>query len=1066
MAAKHQAEKKKEGGQGAGVATLFVSRPVLAIVLNLLIVVAGLAAYSGIEVRELPNIDQPVVTIRTTYTGATPETIDKEITGIIEGAVARTPGVVAISSQSSAGRSNVTVQFDSSTDINVAANDLRDAVGNLRGLPTESAFTPPTIVKADTGSDAIMRLAVTSQTMPIDQLTGVVNDVIVDRLAAVNGVADVQLFGDRDPLVRILINTDALAARNLTVNDLLQALNTVTLDAPAGNVADNNQSLLLRADATTKSAEEIGAIQINPNVKVSDVADVIFGPADTTTTLRINAQNGVGLAIVRQAKSNSLDISSGVHAAVDELNKQLPEGVKLTITSDDATYIRDSIREVILTLALATAIVVAIIYLFLRSLRVTFIPAVTVPIALVGTFAAIWAAGFSINILTLLALVLATGLVVDDAIVVIENISRQRGLGMGPRAAAVLGVRQVFFAVLSITATLVAVFVPISFFPGVAGRLFSEFGFVLAFAVILSSFVALTLSPMLASRLVGDEEHAHHNRFSQALGNFGERCVRLYARLLDAALAAPAIVIVIAVIFAGGAYFAFRVLPSELTPPEDRGSIPLSVRGPPGATVDFVADQMRRVEGIMRPYVQSGEIVNTFSTAQGGGGGGFMFATLADWNKRTRSQADITAELNRKLQNIPGIQVSAFTSNSLGIRGGGQGLQFSITGTDYTELGKAADKLIAAMQDDPVFATVRLNFDTTQPQLSVNIDRERASSVGVSVSNITSAIQTLVAGNNLGNYYIADQPIEILAQAPDGTIEDATGLENVEMRSDTGKMVPLSSLVTFQESAVAPTLARESQRRAMPISATLAPGVDLRQAMNHMEAIAAKNLPAGTGYVYTGEAKELNNASSGVIQTFAFALLVVVLVLAAQFESFSSALILMATVPFGLASAMYAIVLTGGSLNIYSEIGLVMLVGLMSKNGILMVEFANQLRDQGQSVLEAIRNAALIRLRPIVMTMIATVLGGLPLLLTGGAGAEARRSLGWIIVGGLGFATIATLFLTPVVFTLLARFSKPRIAEERRLERELAEAEAIAPRGLTPSGHDRADIAELPAAAE
>ena len=850
MAAK---AKKKEGRQGASIAGLFVSRPVLAIVLNLLIVVAGLAAFSSIEVRELPNIDQPVITVRTNYSGATPETIDKEITGVIEGAVARTPGVVAISSQSSAGQSRVTIQFDPSTDINTAASDLRDAVGNIRGLPDDPAFSPPTIVKADTNSDAIMRLAATSTDLPIDQLTAVVGSQIVDRLAAVSGVADVQLFGDRNPLVRILINSDALAARSLTVNDLLSALSTVTLDAPAGKVSDDNQSLLLRADASTKSADEIAAIQVNPQVKVSDVAEVIFGPADQTSSLRINGQNGVGLAIVRQAKSNTLDISTGVRAAVAELNASLPKGVKLTITSDDATFIRDSISEVLLTLGLATAIVIAIIYLFLRSLRVTFIPAVTVPIALTGAFAAIWAAGFSLNILTLLALVLATGMVVDDAIVVIENISRQRGLGMGPRAAAVLGTRQVFFAVLSTTATLVAVFIPISFFPGVAGRLFSEFGFVLAFAVMLSAFVALTLSPMMASRLIGDKEHAEsHNPIGRRVVAIGESAVRLYARLLRGALNAPMIVIVVAVLFAGGAYFAYRLLPSELTPQEDRGSIPLSVRAPPGATVDYVADQMRRVEQVMQPYIKSGEVTNTFAIAQGGGGGGFMFSTLAPWDQRSRSQATITAELNRKLLGIPGIQVSAFTSNSLGIRGGGQGLQFSITGTDYDALGKAADTLIAAMQDDPVFATVRLNFDTTQPQLSIKIDRARASSVGVSVQNISAAIQTLVAGNNLGNYYIADQPIEILAQAPDGAIQDPTGLENVQLRSSSGKMVPLSSLVTFEESAVAPSLARESQRRAMPISATLSPNVDLRQAMNHMEAIAAKTLPAGTGFVYTG----------------------------------------------------------------------------------------------------------------------------------------------------------------------------------------------------------------------
>ena len=1054
---------------GAAIAGLFVGRPVLAIVLNLLIVVAGIAAFTGVEVRELPNIDQPVVTIRTSYTGATPETIDKEITGIIEAAVARTPGVVAISSQSNAGQSRVTVQFSTSTDINVAASDLRDAIGNLRGLPTDSAFTPPTIVKADTDSDAIMRLAATSATLPIDELTAVVNDRIVDRLAAVSGVADVQLFGDRDPLVRVLIDPDALAARNLTVNDLLGALSTVTLDAPAGSVADDNQSLLLRADASTKSADEIAAIRINPDVRVSDVASVIFGPADRTSSLRINGENGVGLAIVRQAKSNTLDISTGIHAAVDELNASLPDGVKLTVTSDDATFIRDSISEVILTLGLATAIVIGIIYIFLRSLRVTFIPAITVPIALAGAFAAIWAAGFSINILTLLALVLATGMVVDDAIVVIENISRQRSLGMGPRAAAVLGTREVFFAVLSTTATLVAVFVPISFFPGVAGRLFSEFGFVLAFAVMLSAFVALTLTPMLASRLISahDADDGKRSGVSRAIGLVGERAVRLYARILDAALAAPMIVILIAAVFAGGAYFAFRALPSELTPLEDRGSIPLSVRGPPGATVDYVTDRMRAVEKVMQPYIASGEITSTFATARGGGGGGFMFATLAPWDERTRSQAEITAEMNRQLREIPGIQVSAFTSNSLGIRGGGQGLRFSITGTDYTALGEAADKLIAAMQEDPVFATVQLNFDTTQPQLAVKIDRARASSVGVSVADISSAIQTLVAGKNLGNYYIADQAIEIVARAPDGVIQDPAGLEHVAMRSSSGKMVPLSSLVTFEESAVAPSLARESQRRSMPISATLAPDVDLRQAMNRMEAIAKQVLPEGTGYVYTGEAKELNSASSGVVQTFAFALLVVLLVLAAQFESFSSAFILMATVPFGVASAIYAIALTGGSLNIYSEIGLVMLVGLMAKNGILMVEFANQLRDRGQPVMEAIRNASLIRLRPIVMTMIATVLGGLPLLFTGGAGAESRRALGWIIVGGLGFATLATLFLTPVVFSLLAGFAKPRAAEEARLERELAEAEARPQAAATqPTPEEAGEIPDFPAAAE
>jgi HAE1 family hydrophobic/amphiphilic exporter-1 len=1056
---------------GTGIAGLFVSRPVLAIVLNLLIVVAGIAAFTGVEVRELPNIDQPVITIRTTYTGAAPATIDNEITAIIEGAVARTPGVVSISSQSRSGISQVTIQFDESTDIDVAANDLRDAIGAIRTLPEDA--DPPTIVKADANADPIIRIFATSSKLPIDQLTRVVDDRVVDRLAAVPGVADVQLNGNRNPQITINIDPDALTARHLTVADLVGALDSVALDAPAGQVSDSNRTLFVRADATAKSAEEISAIEINATTRVGDIADVVFGPAERTSALRMNGNAGVGVNIIRQAKSNALEISSGVRAAVDQLNALLPDDVKLVVTSDDATFIRGSIESVIIDLLLATAIVIGIIYVFLRSVRITFIPAITVPIALIGAVAAIWVAGFSINILTLLALVLATGLVVDDAIVVIENIMRQRGLGLGPRAAAVLGTRQVFFAVISTTATLAAVFIPISFFPGVAGRLFSEFGFVLAFAVILSVFVALTLSPMLASRWIGDGSHhkPSRNPIGRAVSAFGHRAEHLYARLLTVALNAPFVVVVASLGFAAAAGLAFTQLPSELTPPEDRGFVPMAVSAPQGATVDYTSDQVRRVEAIVQPLVEAGEVKNVFATAQGAGGtgfggnSGFVFLTLTPWDQRQRTQMEITAELNRKLQSIPGIQVFTRTANSLGIRGGGQGLQFAITGTDYGPLSDAADALMEAMRQDPTFDTVRLNYDTTQPQISIKIDRDRASDLGIPVSSISIALQTLLAGEDLGDFYIGDDQIEIWAQAPYGLIQDTSGLDRIQLRTAGGKMAPLSSLVSFEEVAVAPSLQRQDQRRAVPMTATLTPGIDLRQAMTALQSVAAKALPSGMNIVFTGEAKELNTTSSGVLQTFAFALLVVVLVLAAQFESFNSAFILIATVPFGLAAAIFAMLLTGGSLNIYSQIGLVMLVGLMSKNGILIVEFANQLRDQGQSVRDAIHNAALIRLRPVVMTMIATVLGGLPLLITGGAGAEARRALGWIIVGGLGFATIATLFLTPVVFSLLARFAKPRIAEQQRLERELAAA-GDAPRGFEPTPEEAGEEPPMREAAE
>jgi HAE1 family hydrophobic/amphiphilic exporter-1 len=517
-------------------------------------------------------------------------------------------------------------------------------------------------------------------------------------------------------------------------------------------------------------------------------------------------------------------------------------------------------------------------------------------------------------------------------------------------------------------------------------------------------------------------------------------------------------------LFAGAAVVAYGFLPQELTPPEDRGFVPVSINAPQGSTVDYTVEQIRKVEAMAMPVVMDGEATNLFAITRGGGTGGFMFLTLAPWHERDRSQMEIAAELNRKLQAIPGIQVSARNSNSLGLRGGGQGVSFSITGAEYAEIADAADTLIRVMEQDPTFDNIRLNYDTTQPQLSINVDRQRATDAGVSVDTIATIVQTVLSGRDVGDFYIGDDPIEIRARLPEGMIQDPSGLDAIQLRTDSGAMVPLSSFVTFEEVAVAPNLPRQDQSRAVPIVAGLGEGVALGQGMNEVLRLAEENLPPGMGISFSGEAKELASSSGSVYRTFIFAILIVLLVLAAQFESFISAFILMATVPFGLAAAVFAILLSGGSLNLYSQIGLVMIVGLMAKNGILMVEFANQLRDSGQSVPDAIRNASMIRLRPIVMTMMSTVLGGLPLILRGGAGAEARQALGWIIVGGLGFATLATLFLTPVVYLLLARFAKPRIAEEHRLAEEMAAA--ARPRSLSSDEEFDIDPRRMPDAAE
>ncbi|HEV7368246.1 efflux RND transporter permease subunit [Arenibaculum sp.] len=1042
------------------IASLCVRRPVLAIVLSLLIVVAGAAAILGVEVRELPNVDRPVITVRTDYAGAAPETMDVQVTSVVEGAAARVPGATSISSSSSYGESRVRIQFDPSIDLQAAANDVRDAVARIAGRLPEDA-EDPIVVKADADAQAVMRLAVTSATRPIEDLTDLVEEQVVDRIAAVGGVADVQTYGLRQQVIRVVVDPVALASRGISATDVRDALRDAASDAPAGTLSTRNQELILRADARVTSAEEVARLAIGPTTRLSDIATVISGPAVPQSSIRFDGRNGVGLGIIRQAQSNTLSISADVRAAVATLERTLPDDVRIVVTSDDATFIEGSVREVALTLLLSTAIVVAIIFAFLRSWRTTLIPAVTVPVALIGTVAAIWLAGFSINILTLLALVLATGMVVDDAIVVLENIERRRAEGIGPRAAAVLGTRQVFFAVIATTATLASVFVPISFLPGTAGRLFTEFGYVLAVAVLLSSFVALTLCPMLASRLVGGGTGGHAAGPGEpAREGVGQR---LYRVLLDAALGAPLVALALAVGFAVLAAGTLRSLPQELTPAEDRGSVLIRVSAPEGVNLDYTNRQMLEIEEIVAPLLASGEAVRSFAIAGSGGSAnsGFFIVTLAPWHERARSQQEIVRELTDQFSAMPGARVMIFGGNSLGIRGGGSGLQFALTGSDYGRLQQAAEELIVAMQERlPQLDSPRLGYETTQPQISVRIDRERAADLGIAVADISATLQIMMGSRDVAELRAGSDIIPILLEAPAGTVDDPGDIENLYVTTNDGRVLPLSSLVTLEEVAVASELEREAQLRAMPVTAGLADGYAMGQAVEDVRALADEVLPPDIGLLLTGEAATLEETSGSMAWTFAFAILVVLLVLAAQFESFVSAVVIVLTVPFGLAAAVLAIWLSGGSLNIYSQIGLVMLVGLMAKNGILIVEFANQLRDEGYRVHDAIREAALVRLRPVLMTMISTVLGGLPLVLASGAGAEAREALGWIVVGGLGISTLFTLFLTPVAFLLLAGLSKPRAAEERRLDRELGEAEGRPRIANDPPDGPRAAAAE------
>jgi HAE1 family hydrophobic/amphiphilic exporter-1 len=1026
-----------ESKSGQSFTALFVRRPILAAVLNTLLVVAGIAAFFGVEVRELPDVDQPVVTVRTVYDGASPQTMDQEITQVIEGAVARVSGLKALSSSSQFGNSRVTMEFSDTVDLSEAANDVRDAIGRVvNQLPDQA--DEPQIVKADADSDAIMRLAVTSSTLSMDDLTQLVDNQIVDRLAAVEGVADVQLYGSQDKIFRVDVNQAALAGRGMTVADVSTALASAALDVPAGSMESTRQDIVVRATASLTTPQDFENVLIGPNVRLRDVATVTLGPDDGTTTLRSNGVQGVGLGIIRQAQSNTLNISAGVKQAVAEMQDALPEGTRIAITSDDAVFIQGALHEVELALMLSAGIVVVVIYLFLRDWRATIIPAITMPVALIGTLVAVYMAGFSLNILTLLAIVLATGLVVDDAIVVLENIVRRRTEGMGPRAAAVLGTQEVFFAVLATTATLAAVFIPLSFLPGQIGGLFREFGFVLAFSVGLSSITALTLCPMLASRMLTRPIVEKHG----IVGAIGGWLARLYAVALRFCLNAPLVVILVSVLFSGAAYQVFGLVKSELTPREDRSSIMLRLTAPQGVSLDYTRDQMQRVEENLQPLRDSGEIRNIFSISGFASNinSGFMVLTLAPWDERARSQDQIVTDVNQAVARVPALRGFAQQGNSLKIRGAGNGLQMALVGNSNEQLTQTALKVIAAMEQSKTFDTPRLSNEPTQAQLSVAINRERASDLGIDITGLSSAMQSLLEGRSIVDVFVDGEALSVKLNSSTRPLDDPTDLENIFLKAGDGKIVPMSTIATLKESAVAPQLTREQQLSSVSFQANLPDGVALGDAVAEVQAIAKPLMPPGVRMIPLAEAKTLGENSSAMMMTFGFAIAIIFLVLAAQFECVLSSVIIMSTVPLGLACAAIALVVTGSSLNVYSQIGLVLLVGVMAKNGILIVEFANQLRDRGLGVREAIETACLMRLRPVMMTMIATVVGGVPLVLAHGAGAEARIALGWVIVGGLGFATLVTLFITPVAYLLIARFTQPHSHEAQRLNRELDHA--------------------------
>ncbi|KAF1687337.1 multidrug transporter AcrB [Pseudoxanthomonas broegbernensis] len=1039
---------------------LSIKRPVFAAVVSLLLVVLGVMSFMRLTLRELPNIDPPIVSVQVNYPGASAAVVETRITQILEDGLAGIEGIRTIQSSSRNGRADVTIEFNLTRDIEAAANDVRDRVSRVMDRMPEEA-DPPEIAKVEADADVIIWLNMRSTAMDTMELTDYADRYVVDRLSSLDGVARVQLGGGQRYAMRIWLDRDAMAARGIAASDVERALRAENVELPAGRIESQDRDFTLRVERGYRQPEQFAQLPLGKGadgyvVRLGDVAAVELGPEERRAYLRSNGVPNVGLGIVRTSTANALDVARAARAEAEVIQKSLPEGTDIFVAYDSTTFIEASIERVYWTLAEAMVLVFGVIWLFLGSLRAALIPAVTVPVCLVAAFIALYAFGFSINLLTLLALVLCIGLVVDDAIVVLENVQRRADLGEPPLVAARRGTAQVAFAVIATTAVLVAVFLPVGFMEGNTGRLFRELSVALAAAVAISAFVALTLTPMMSSKLVRPHAaprglNAWTQRSLDRLGaGYGRQVERLVglpgtriAALLLAAMALCAALV---------AVLGLRV-PSELAPAEDRGRFFVMVDGPEGAGFDYTVAQMQQVERIVLDRVGAdGPIQRANSRAPRSWGGGEEMHTgqvivfLQPWNKREESTDEVVAQLRAQFAALPGVNVRANVPGGL-VGSRGQRYQLVLGGPDYAELAQWRDRVLQRMESNPGIQDPDSDYKETRPQMRVNIDRERAADLGVSVQEIGSTLETMMGSRRVTTYVQEGEEYYVMLQAGRDKRMDPSDLARTYVRGGGGELVPLSNLVTLSELAEPGTFNRFNRLRAITISAGLAPGYSMGQALAWTRQVVAEELPDYAQIDWKGESREYQEAGGAVVLTFALALLIVYLVLAAQFESFLHPLVIMLTVPLAVLGALIGLWATGGTLNLFSQIGIVMLIGLAAKNGILIVEFANQLRDQGRSVAQAIAGSARVRLRPILMTSVATVVGAVPLVAAGGPGSASRATIGIVIIFGVSFSTLLSLYVVPAFYALLAPYTRSPEALAQALEKLEAETPAV-------GGHD------------
>lgn len=1021
-----------------------IKRPVFATVMSLLILVFGLAALNQLPVREYPDIDPPVVSVSTDYTGAAAEVVDTQITQLIEGAISGIEGIRSIESSTEQGESRTTIEFNTSRDVDAAANDVRDAVARISNrLPDEA--DPPVVRKADSNARPMMWITLRSDVWDSAQLSDFADRVLKDRLSVVDGVADVRIGGERRYAVRVWLDPERLAARNLTVAEVERALRANNVELPGGSVESVSRDFTVRTEGRLNRVEEFREMVIRRDgdvlLRLGDVANVQLGVESDVSRLRANGQTAIGMGIIRQSKANTVAVSDRVREELERIRESLPPEVSITESYDESIFIRASIKEVLVTLAISVALVILVIFVFLRSWRATLIPAVTIPVAVIGAFTGLGFLGFSINVLTLLAIILAIGLVVDDAIVMLENIQRRIDEGEKPLVAAYLGARQVAFAVIATTLTLVAVFVPISFMGGNIGRLFSEFGFTLAAAVVVSSFVALTLAPMLCSKWLRhspeqEEGHRIWMASERVLGGLN----RGYERLLRFSLRQPGLLLGIGLAGLVLAVVIFPRLPQELAPTEDRGVIIMPTSAPRGSTADYTEHHVRQIEQFLLPYLEEGTAERLLSIVgfRGEADSAFIILGLSHWDQRSVKQQSVAAELFPRLAQVPGVRSIPINPPGLGQSGFSQPIAFVIGGPDYESVQRWSQEILKRAQENPNLINLETDFELTRPELRVDIDRQRAADLDVTVEDVGLTLQTVLASRQVTTYMDRGREYDVIVQAQDASRATPADLGRIYLRPrEGGDLIPLQALVDVEEVGANPDLRRIDRLPAVVISGSLAPGYDLGSALNYLKGLAQDYLPPEARVSYKGLSREFQDSSAAIYLTFLLAFVIVFLVLAAQFESWIHPLIIMLTVPLAVTGALAALWLSGVSLNIYSQIGIIMLLGLMAKNGILIVEFANQLRDKGMNVHEAILQGAILRFRPVLMTTISTIFGAIPLVLATGAGAESRMAIGVVILGGLVFAATLTLFIIPVLYNLLAGYAKSAGAIERALDREL-----------------------------